>query len=393
MFGYCGRLVFAFAWIGSFAVSLSAQHMVGLKNGVADAVALSSEPRGAEVRSKADTLRLRMLNWKEQDFRSLFGVPLFRADGQGKSIQPGDGFARLSTEYEVAALPGLRTNGVAKDHTDLYEVSSSAGVEVFFGITGTPVYVSFFLKVDADFVLLRDNSVIDARLAWERPRFDALYREVDTLWRRNVIWEVDRDEQRKYLTGLNSTGPDEVWQAVKEFESRLGYHATTMPETVGVTSLRWYGVNNTIQAEATLREFESRGKPAKNVDVRIHRPDGVEIRETVGSNVYNFIGWLRPDGTYIRSESIPNWNSGIFQYGNNLELCSWYDARGKAVRREIDTNGDNLPDMYWEAGMAEESFIRLSVDKSWIVNSELIPDPYRVPDQNLRRIPIRRIPE
>jgi hypothetical protein len=71
----------------------------------------------------------------------------------------------------------------------------------------------------------------------------------------------------------------------------------------------------------------------------------------------------------------------------------WYNARGQAIRSETDTNGDGLPDIYWERGKAEGSPTRLAVEQSWIVNSELIPEQYRVPDQESRRLPIRRIPE
>jgi hypothetical protein len=49
-----------------------------------------------------------------------------------------------------------------------------------------------------------------------------MVKEVDTVWRRNVVWEVDRDELRKKFTGLNSMDPDELWKAVQEFETPLG---------------------------------------------------------------------------------------------------------------------------------------------------------------------------
>jgi hypothetical protein len=290
---------FAVAGILAIAASTSAQIEIGLLNGRDDAISLYKDARGAELQRNADILRRRMLGWKERDFRTLFGAPVLRGNGRGQSLDPGGDVARLSTEPKGVEFSGLRLAEIGKDHTDLYDIGSNCRIEVFFGFSGLPVYVSFFLKTDNDFALLSDSRFIDSRLAWERPRFEAAAREIDSLWRRNVVWEVDRDEQRKKLTGLNSTDPDEIWLSLQEWGNRLGYRLSPSSELNGVTNRRWYD-GSMVMGEATLRKFDRGGQPAKNLNATIHQSNGSGVRLTFGSNLVGFIGWLRPDGSYIR---------------------------------------------------------------------------------------------
>jgi hypothetical protein len=100
----------------------------------------------------ADTLRRRMMNWKEADFRTLFGAPVSRSDGPWRSLYAGDGFAGLSVQPHTIAFSGLRAGNPGQNHTDLYAIGSLARVEIFFGLNGTPDYAVFFLKVDSDFI-------------------------------------------------------------------------------------------------------------------------------------------------------------------------------------------------------------------------------------------------
>ena len=74
-------------------------------------------------------------------------------------------------------------------------------------------------------------------------------------------------------------------------------------------------------------------------------------------------------------------------------VWEWLDENQNEVRSERDTNGDGLPDRYGKMDSPRTPLLPLSVDLSWAVHPELIPESLRVPDQESRRVPIRRIPD
>jgi len=372
-----------------FAESIPAQIGVGLENGANDAISLFSDSRAADLTQRTKALRNRMTKWEEADFIALFGAPIYRDNSIGASLSPGGDFAKLSSEARGLGLPGLRNINDKNDHSDLYDIQPYGRIEVFFGSTGTPVFVAYFLKIDAEFVVLKDESSIDKRLAWERPRFDALTREIDAHWRRYVEWEVDRDQQKKPLQGLRSTDPSEVWQAFQDWGKRAGYRVVSDLSTADRLYWRWYD-GNRIVGEAT--RYLS-GTTSDDIDLRLLRADGITIKVSSGPHRFNLIQWLRPDGTTIRIDSQALTDLPNSEWPGMYGQWSWSDIRGENIRRERDTNGDGLPDKFWETGMTADTSLPLTVERSWIVNSNLIPEQSRVPDQESYRLPIRRIPQ
>src|SRR5688572_24212475 len=189
-----------------------------------------------------------MLRWQEADFLSIFGPPALRVDAIATPVPPGNGFARLSVEPRAVALGGIReirsigafNPAFDKDHTDLYDVGSMGRIEVFFDQTGRPQYIGFFMLTDAGFALLTDDSAIQRRLAWERPRFEAMRKEIDSRWDRRVPWKVDREKQRAQLRGLDSVDPSELWQALADWAEQKQYRGTTERQQDGRESRRWY---------------------------------------------------------------------------------------------------------------------------------------------------------
>jgi hypothetical protein len=369
--------------------------IIPLTNGVDESLSLFQDKRGEELGKEANKARDRMLRWKEADFLSIFGPPVLRVDAMANAVFPGGGFARLSVEPKAVGLSGLRTlhstdltspgavfdPKLDKDHTDLYDIGSMGRIEVFFGRTGLPQYIAFFMSTDAGFTLLNDEGSIEKRLVWERPRFEAMVKEIDSRWDRRVVWKVDRERQRSQLQGLNSVDPSELWQALSEWSELRKYYRTSQ-QSSGRESILWYDGSHVI-AEAS--RFED--KSGSTVDFRYRGPDGVSVRRTHGKYISGITSWRRADDTVIRGDSSSLSGAKELQLPDSW---TWFNQEGQPIRREFDSNGDGLPDKLWQTGMAEDSSIPLAIDRAWIINPSLIPESSQIPSQDLHRLPIRK---
>jgi hypothetical protein len=342
--------------------SLAAEILYLINDPIDDRAVLLSvrnDPRLLTFAKEVEAVRKRLLEWKEDDFLSVFGNPTRRTTGLtgASGVQAGDGFAILSTEPRGRALQGLRCGApeCTKDHFDTYMVGDLARVEVVYGPNGfVPADFVFHLKMDRDFVRMDRVENLERRLAWERVRFNELVKRIDALWRLKVVWQVDAEAQTKQFQGIHSWDGAERLEAVAKASQQL--NVIGRPE-VGLVSFSYPN-------ELT-------------VDYLKQGPGQIMIR------------WKRARNAQLRYIEYATSRAGRWV----PMAWSWFGENEENEVRETDTNGDGLPDRYWKKGMPEASLLPLSVDLSWAVHPELVPDRLRIPDHETRRVPIRRIPE
>jgi hypothetical protein len=339
-------------------------------------------PQARGFRQAVETFRKRLLQWKERDFRALFGNPAGRVQGR---------YAMPSTEARVLGLSGIRyaDPNLNKDHTDTHLIGPAARMDVYYPIDGeTPVHVQFYLKVDKEFVKFTRAADLGKRLEWERPRFRQLVKQVEQRWREVVAWEVDGEKQKAQYAGMNSGDFAGKLQGVLNWGKRQGYRLDHRPAD-GARTPRWtwYDGKKVIAEAYHDRGFKGvEGKPSYFI---FYRADGTRLRDEGGWPSLGMIRWYRPDGSMVRLEQ------GTLRDGSwrPTSWC-WYGKKGEGVRTEWDTNGDGIPDTYRIGAFHERDPGRpLAAEQSWAVHPDLIPAELGIPGQSDRRVPLRRIKE
>ena len=242
--------------------------------------------------------------------------------------------------------------------------------------------------MDPEFTQLDHADRLDARLAWEAVRFKRMVAEINTLWRTNVIWEVDLEQQRKQFQGMNSGDAAQRLQGLLEWGNQRGYRMeqTFNPAGGGEPHWRWYDGRRLV-AEA-MQTLGVRGPGAKPSSVVFYLSDGLTVRDDRYEPYTSMIRWSRPDTTLVRGEH-GEWE----KEGWRPTSWAWNDKNNKPLRYETDTNGDGLPDRFTDPTRPADSSAPLRVEQSWAVHPELIAEESRIPDQESRSVPIRRIPE
>jgi hypothetical protein len=344
---------------------------------------VTGTPRVVAFRREADALRKRFLQWKERDFAALFG----------RSVRPNTlGDALLTFEARALGLSGLHSSDPSdnKDHTEAYRVADLGHLVVYFGHDGQrPVHLLFYLKIDKDFPKLDRVENLERRLAWERPRFARLIREVERRWRKTVGWEIDPDEEKARSQGLESGDFAVKLRAVERLAAERGYtlrYEPPRPDTA--PSWSWY--QRDVPMVEAHHDRGYTGEKATPSEFRFYRPDGSLLRDERGWPSLEMIRWYRPDGERMAFVEVGALRDGAWR----PRTWTWYDPGGKLVRQEADSNGDGIPDVRGESNLiGQERYVPMAVELSWAVNPGLIPERLRNPGQPERRMPMRRIPE
>ncbi|MBI4567641.1 MAG: hypothetical protein HY719_04505 [Planctomycetes bacterium] len=348
-------------------------------------LSVRGDPRIASYTREVEALRERLLKWKERDFHAIFGEPV-------KPPRP-ETHAMLCTEPRGIGLSGIRymDEKKNKDHVDAYTVPGCGRIDVYFQIDGvTPAHAHFYLTPDGDFPKLDRQEALEQRLDWERPRFQNLVKFVNHRWREVVVWEVDEPRQRAQFQDVESGDFILKAHAMMVWGASHGYRLrNTAAGSGGLPHWAWYDGERMV-AEA-LCEFTNRRSdwiPSRFV---FYRENGTPAREYRGRwNCSCSAWWRREDGEVVRSES------GPVQFGVwRPTSWSWRTPAPGRFRVEEDTNGDGVPDALAEPAGDFADAVRqpLPVEKSWAIHPKLIPDEGRVPEQEARALPIRKIPE
>jgi hypothetical protein len=349
-----------------------------------DAAVVREAQEGKQViafRREVEAVTGRMLHWKERDFRALFGKPVAPEERE---------YAMMCTEARVIGLSGLRyaDEKLNKDHTDTHLLGTGGRIDVYYGIDGeTPVHVHYYLKVDKDFVKLDRIGNLQKRLAWERPRFGDLAKNVEKRWREVVVWEVDPEKEKVQYQGIDSGDFNVKLKALLRWGEKHGYQLQHRPAS-GEATPRWEWLHEgKLMAEA-YHDRGFKGDEGSPCYFLLYRPDGTRLRDEGGWPSLDTVRWYRPDGkTMVRCE-----HGSMRQQSWRPTTWCWYGKDGKAVRSEWDTNGDGVPDRYRDDEFyKKDPGLPLAVERSWAVHPELIPEEMSIPGQAERRVPLRKI--
>ena len=337
---------------------------------------VADDPGVVASRREVEALRRRLLRWKGRDFLAAFGAALDpdKVDG-----------ALPAAETRVLGVPFHDPNpDTNKQHRDAFAVGEVGRLVVWFGHDGeSPQYVLFYLETDADFPKLDRVETLPRRLAWERPRFARLAGEVDRLWRKAVVWEVDPGAEKARSRGLESADFAVKLDAAKRWGREQGYtlryEVSEEDRTPSWTWLR--GDVVTASADGAVEN----GK-ALATRYQFYRADGSLLRDENP----DMIRWYRRDGETVARIELGRDHGGAWRPYE----WSWYDARGRIVRQEADDNGDGLPDVQGDNNIVDqEHYHPVTLDRSWAVHPDLIPADLREPGLPERRVPVRKIPE
>jgi hypothetical protein len=338
---------------------------------------VEKNPEVEAFRREVEGLRERLLKWKERDFHALFGDRL--------DPEKGDE-ALMVVEARALGIPFHDPNPETnRQHRDAYAVGDVGRLDVYFGHDGeSPMYLEFRLKTDPEFPRLDRVEALAKRLAWERPRFARLVKEVDRLWRRAVVWEIDPIREKEESRGLGSGDFAVKLRAAKRWGEERGYtFRYEMIEGEKTPSWMWLQ-GEVVIAAATGGAIEDGAEPIPD-RFSFYRPDGSLLREEIPW----MIRWYRGDGEKYALVETGEVREGAWRPSE----WTWYDRHGDFARQEADTNGDGLPDVRGESSIVgEEHYRPLAVDQSWAVHPERIPEDLRELGQPERRVPIRKIP-
>ena len=346
---------------------------------------VQEDPRVGGWRRETEWFRRRLMRWQVRDYHTLFGEPI-EAHKVDDALMVGE------TRMLGLSIHSLDPN-VNKSHFDGYPVADVGRLVVYFGDDGeSPMHVLFYLKTDNDFPKLDDEAKLEKRLAWERPRFARLQKEVDRCWREAIVWEIDTEKEKAASQGLDSGDYGVKFHAMLRWGQQKGYTLEYEPAGNGEpASWRWFH-EGVCLVEATAEATPMRGGLDEELlpkDFVFYRPDGTCLRADTTSPWQTSIFWYWPSGKRAR------WERGNLHDGAWRALeWSWYDTHGEIVRSEADSNGDGVPDVHGTSELFNHPpDLPLTVDRSWAVHPELVPENLRVPGQAERRVSLRRIPE
>jgi hypothetical protein len=383
--------------------------------------AIQSDPALIAWQHEVKLFHDRLLKLKERDFLTLLGAPSNHLDSRFAEHEERNTwvtaflqrfrradteFAMLSTEPRMLGLSGLHYADptLNKDHMDTHRVAGIARFDIFYGLDGTtPAGVRFYLTVDSAFVKLDHVSKLERRLTWEQERFRQIVGAFERRWREVFGWEIDEEREKQQYQGIDSGDVNEKLQALIKWGEE---HAWRPQHSPGRWT--WYK-GSTLVAEA----FGGHADPGRAYDFRLYGHDGKRMWERKrakdepdtadepdsdtgsierGDQADNkgqitMVRWSRPNGPLVRLE-----HGSLRPSSWRPNRWAWYDVKGKAVRSEWDDNGDGIPDSYQDGDPHERNpGSPLSVEHSWAIHPELIPAAYAIPDQEKRRVHIRKI--
>ena len=319
-----------------------------------------------EFGRKMDELKKRLYPLRERDFVALFGK---------SSAMPAVTYAMPVAQSRGLALSGIRfaDEKLNKDHTEFYQVGPVAGIQVYYGITGSPAAILFYFVADDAFARLGKNN-LDKRLAWDQQRWHRLVEYFEKRRARIFVWEVDTQAEKKFFQNDHDRSMKTKLESWLASGKKMGYRLEIVKDSAGSNNYSWYRADGTL-----ARNAHSFGKSDFPHTFLWYHTDGKQrIRDEWGGDHTNCWRWCRPDnGANIRYET------------GNPSTWTWYDKNGNEIRQEGDDNGDGIPD--WFSSGRKGKHQDLPLDKSWAVHPELIPEECRIPDQPDRRVPIRKI--
>jgi len=328
-----------------------------------------------EFGEKLTALETRLFRFKERDFEALFGKPTART---------ANTFAMPVAQARGLGLSGIRyaDENKNKNHEEFYLVGACAGLRVFYSLNGaSPAAVIFYLRVNDQFPrLTRDN--LEKRLEWEAKRWQLLLEFFERRRARVLVWEVDREAEKQFFQGDYARDMKTKLDSWLVSGKELGYRLEVTSS--GSSTYWWYRVDGTLARYANLHDFRWYGRGGRD-DPRRGEGGGTETHHW---------SWSRPDrGTRRDKEKTKGRVGGDgttirFETGAP-NSWSWCSKEGAQVRHEWDDNGDGVPD--WVSVGPKGKDQVLSLDKSWAVHPELIPQECRIPDQPDRRVPLRKI--
>ncbi len=378
------RFLFAVAIIAVPAATASASIIISFddpfdKTAIVNQVI--DDPRVKTFHEHLTAFKKKLLPLKPRDFEALFGKPVAKPDKK---------YAFPTAERRALGLSGLRyaDEKMNKDHTDFHVVGEHAALEVWYGIDGeTVAAIVVFLKPDKQFIVLDDADKLGQRLGWDRDKFQKLVWHYERQRASVFVWEID-DKARKQLQGVDS--PDfaeklKAWKKWGEAESlKLDYR---LPDANSSPHWRWHDAKGKLVTEVMTGET---GADAKPHQFHVLHANGNPLREEWGDTHLQSVRWQTPELKNIR------YDTGCMVNGRwQGSSWTWWNQKEKTVRVERDDNDDGIPDWVKEGPADKDSkdlkVERLTIEKSWAINPELIPKECRVPDQAARRVPIRRI--
>jgi len=347
-----------------------------------------NDQRVKALKAELEAVRKQLLRLKERDFIALFGE---------KTDKPGKTYALPCFEWRAIALSGIMPADPKKRrrHTDFYVVGDFAGLEVYYGNDGeSPMTWLLYFRVGEDFTSLKDAADLEKRLAWDRARLEFFNAWLERRMVQVFPYEVDEAAMRKLYSGEESLDVRERLRAWIAAGERLGL---TLKKSIrhgrasDAAAYRWLRPDGTLAREAYHGlGYSGDDLPPTHFYHYYHNADGKyyphrESYSTTGHNIISGWRWRRPGGALIQSQG------GDTKTRPCPTGWSWYDETNHSIRYESDDNGDAIPDWVAEKFDMEGKGRRpLSLDESWAIHPELVPEIARIPGDFQPRLIIRR---
>jgi len=321
--------------------------------------ATRKDPRVKALRPQWKELRDRLGRLKLEALRERFGEPVTKPKGV---------YVLALAQPRVLSLSGVRHFDPAqnRDHVGFHVLDDVGALEIYYQIDGeTPATFVVYLKPDAGFVKL-DGQNLDARLAWDARRWKELLAHLEERRKASYPWEVDPEALAALRTGPYSLDPRERREAFRLLGTGMGLTCEEKDY-----SWTWRRPDGTVALRAAIIP-----RVREQVSIEWYAPDGVTVVRSEGGFGFTHFVWRRADtGKLLREEKPGEW--------------SWFDAKERPVRTEIDDDGDGIPDLVAD-GRGEPPH-PLPIEQSWAVHPDRIPEALRLPDQPDRRVPVRKV--
>lgn len=345
---------------------------------------IREDPRVVQFHDDLELLKKKLQRLKPRDMEALFGKPV---------AKPDKAYAFPAAERRVIALSGLRhvDDKRNKDHVDFHVIGDHAALEAYYGIDGETISIIIvYFKPDKLFTALEDSTRLVQRLGWDRDKLQKLVRHYELQRAKAFVWEIDEAKAAKQFQGADDTDFARKIDGWIQWGKKEGLKLEYQPATeMSNQRWNWRDANGKLVA-AAFHDRGHRGAEAKPTQFTRYHSNGNPAREEFGTNHLESMRWQTPDGKNIRYDT-----GFMMERRWQGHTWTWWNYADKTIHVELDDNNDGIPD-WVKTGPIDKDYKelkpeRLSVERSWAIHPDLIPNECRVPEQESRRVLIRKI--
>jgi hypothetical protein len=346
---------------------------------------VANHPEVKTLRASLSALRERMSKWSRRDLKAMFGE-------NGRNAAGKD--AIFVCEPRSIHMSGI--NYHLRQYATYPLKDGWLDVTYFSEDHPNPMWIQFRIKVDDELPKLDDPAKLKKRLAREQAVLAKMTRQIEDRWAEVTVWEIDLEARDKQQVGIESGNMANKLAALIDLGKAKGWRLEFAAADGDATpSYSWYAGRRLVaEARHHLGYKGEQGTPSRFV---FYDLDG-RTREDMGYKQLGVICWRRgdhnADGRKIEGGGNVRYDQGTVENDRwRPSTWTWYDKNGEAIRTEWDTNGDGVPDTFLDGDFAKgkEKARPLTVEQSWAVHPERIPESSRVSDPERFRVPIRRI--